>query len=203
MRRYEGYLQRLIWLGDDIEEKTFDWNTERASYEDVLLAASKNTVTRWPGRGDVTIEGLWINGSSELEHIIDQATPLSIRLAVLCHRSRPYALRYVITFWSSMGKRVGIAENDCDQVDLVEGDVHEVSVEISAGVFGSGVYYIALTIFGLGSSGSSAIEKDSRQDMVYKSVRLEVNDGDSYLPINPPPGTVARFFVPLECEVIK
>lgn len=176
VRRYEAYLEHLVWSGDDIEDKIFNWQTHKGSYSDVVLEDSGTPVMRWPGQQRLVFNGIWINGSADTVQCVGRAEPLRIRFTVKANEAGSYVLRYILSFWAPSGKRLGIAENERDSITIAKDGTHEVSFEIPGGIIGRGTYDLSLTMSDLRLSGSSSNEQSSRQDVIYKSIHLTVSD---------------------------
>jgi len=195
VRRYEGYLERLTWLGDDVDDKSFNWESERDAYEDVALPESGNSVSRWPGLGGVQVTGLWINGATELACELDPDQPLRLRLALRARRAGKYSLRYLFTFWNSRGKRLGVAENERHRMSLQVGTRFEVETEIAPRVFSQGIYLLSISVLSLPEAGSAANEGSVRQDVIYKSARIVMTSAQ------PLTGPEVTYHVPMQVEL--
>ncbi|MGD9601778.1 MAG: ABC transporter ATP-binding protein [Gammaproteobacteria bacterium] len=186
VRRYEAFLENLSWKTADLDDKAFDAASLAHELTDVQLPRSNVSVMRWPARGDVLIEGIWINDSSNTSVTSAAGMPVRIRIALECIRGGQYALRYLITFWTLNGKRVGIVENEVDRVVLKSTEKHEVEVTIGGGNIGPGIYAVTVSLFQVSEAGSSANEYDARQDMIYKSYTLLIEHQASTNDWRPP-----------------
>ena len=76
------------------------------------------------------------------------------------------------------GKRLGVAENDRHSIKLEDSATHSISLEIPGNVIGVGRYYLSIALYDLSHTETSANEFDTRQDMLYKSIELMVDDSD-------------------------
>ena len=175
VRRYESFLEHLSWHTDDLDDKTVGLETVLGTFGDDVLAASGQTVLRWPGRGDVRVQGVWINESVATDLSVASDEPLTIRLSVVASRAGRFALRYLVTFWSRAGKRTAVVENEVDEVVLDRGESRVVTVEVPPGQLGGGEYFLSISVFDV-SLGGTADERATRLDVIYKAFRVTVLD---------------------------
>jgi len=178
VRRYATYLEKLAWNTDDVEDKSYNAEDLKAGYLDIVLPDSGSHVIRWPGQGGVLFNGIWVNDRADAVVAVDRAEPIRIRFTIKAGQVGLYLLRYHLNFWGANGKRLGVAENDRHAISLEESAAHAISLEIPGNVIGAGRYYISIAIYDLSHTDTSANEFDTRQDMLYKSIELIVQDGD-------------------------
>lgn len=177
IKRYEVFLERMSWYAGDVDDKSASIAEVLPELGDVQLEASKNKVVRWPGRGDIVYTGLWLNGSPSVEHKIESNEPIRFSFSLKAIKGGVYNLRYCVTFWSLKGKRMGILENQLNEVVLAVNDKHEVEACIPAGIVGCGDYKLSFSLFDISRNSSTACETDARQDVIYKSMTLSVVSG--------------------------
>lgn len=182
VKRYEVFLERMSWYSDDVDDKSASIDEVLPELGDVVLESSQNTVVRWPGKGGVQYSGIWINGKSDVEQVVERESPLSFDLEVEAVYAGSYNLRYCVTFWSLKGKRIAIFENDVDEVCLQEGDKHLINGEVPGAIVGFGEYVLTFSLFDMNSNKSSASEIDTRHDVVYKSFRIS-SFADAKMPV--------------------
>lgn len=175
-KRYEGFLERLSWHTDDLDDKTVSISESAADLGDERLPDSGQVVTRWPGRGDVKVSGVWINGAAVTRLTITHGQRLSFRVTLHAERAGGYRLRYLFTFWDTLGRRVAVLENDVDAVHIEPGVRHEVEVTCPQLALVSGSYHITLTITDTDMAVSTVTEGSIRMDALYKSFNLDVID---------------------------
>lgn len=173
-KRYEGFLERLSWHTDDLDDKTVSISESAADLGDERLPDSGQVVTRWPGRGDVKVSGVWINGAAVTRLSVTHGQPLSFRLTLHAERAGDFRLRYLFTFWDTLGRRVAVLENDVDAVHIEPGVRHEVEVTCPQLALVSGSYHITLTITDAEKAVSTTAEGSIRMDSLYKSFNVEV-----------------------------
>ncbi|MBB2777126.1 UNVERIFIED_ORG: ABC-type polysaccharide/polyol phosphate transport system ATPase subunit [Comamonas terrigena] len=174
-KRYEGFLERLSWKTEDIDDKsvTLDGAAEQMGNE--VLADSGQTVTRWPGKGGVQVTGVWFNGHAAQRLELAKDDALEIRLMLRAREPGEYNLRYLLTFWDSNGKRMAVIENDADGFFVpAEGGVHEVSFFRAGLGLKSGLYHLTLTVSDAWASAHTTNEHVTRVDSLYKSFEIDV-----------------------------
>lgn len=192
LRRYELYLEKLSWETDDIDDRFFNVDMVETSFEDIELPASGTSVMRWPGQGRVEFTGIWFDGDADVLVSRNRSDVIRIKMNVRANETGDYRLRYLVSLRETKGKVVAIVENDIDFVSLVAGDERSVYVDVEAGQLGAEDYIATFSLFHLGESGSSASEKDSRQDVIYKSFTIRVMEEEGH--------RLARFGVPMSVE---
>lgn len=175
-KRYEGFLERLSWHTDDLDDKTVSISESAADLGDEQLPGSGQVVTRWPGRGVVKVSGVWINGAAVTRLSVTHGEPLAFRLTLHAERAGDFRLRYLFTFWDTLGRRVAVLENDVDAVHIEPGVGHEVEVTCSQLALVSGSYHITLTITDTDMAAGTISEGSIRMDALYKSFHLDVID---------------------------
>lgn len=178
-RRYEGFLERLSWQTDDIDDKSVSIEHAVAEMGNETLPDSGQTVMRWPGRGDVLISGVWLNERATSHLGLESSDALSIRLRLQAYRPGEHSLRYTFTFWDMNGRRVAVIENEKDHfseglVDIDE--YHEVIFYRSSLGFQQGQYWLTITVSDTLASVSTTSEHAVRLDALYKSFVLEISN---------------------------
>lgn len=176
VKRYESFLEHLSWHTDDVDDKTVDLDSFVGAIGDDVLTESGQKILRWPGRGDVLVQGVWINDSVDTDVTVGSDEPLEIRLCLVASRADRFALRYLVTFWSREGKRTAVVENEIDDVVLDRGEAREVTVEIAPGQLAGAEYFLSISVFDV-SLGGTADEHATRLDVVYKTFRVRILDG--------------------------
>ncbi len=176
-KRYESFLERLSWQTDDIEDKSLEIENVGAEMGSEVLSESGQTVTRWPGRGDVIIAGVWINEKADTYFSISNTvTPIKIRLALRALKAGEFCLRYLITFWNDTGKRVAVIENILDVVSLRVEQIHNVIVSRDSISLLHGKYHMTVTVSDAVMAQETTNEFAVRQDVIYKSFIFEISD---------------------------
>lgn len=178
-KRYEGFLERLSWETEDIDDKSVSLDGAAEEMGNEVLPDSGQTVTRWPGKGGVRVTGVWLNGQAVQKLELTKEDPLNIRLTLRAQNSGDYSLRYLMTFWDSSGKRVAVVENEEDRfyVDSSLSEAEHV-VTFRRGTVGLGIgsYYVSITVIDRLASLSTTNEHQTRVDVLYKSFEISVND---------------------------
>lgn len=174
-KRYEGFLERLSWKTDDIDDKSVAIEDAAAEMGNEVLPDSGQTVVRWPGRGDAIVTGVWLNDEAVSYLDLGSAEPFSIRLRLRTKTDTVHSLRYLLTLWDSNGKRIAVIENDADRlgVDIDPGaDWHDVIFSRSSLGLRAGVYHLTITVSDTLASTATTSEHAVRLDALYKSFRL-------------------------------
>ena len=176
-KRYEGFLERLSWQTDDVDDKSVEIENFAAELGNVILPDSGQTVVRWPGRGDVLVSGVWLNDQATTNIEIDSGDPFWIRLGLRAPRVGVHSLRYLLTFWDSNGKRVAVIENESDQMESCADSVdaqHEVVFWRSYLGLMPGRYFLTITVSDALASVGTTKEHSTRQDVLYKAFEIDV-----------------------------
>ncbi len=179
-KRYEGFLERLSWQTDDVDDKSLGIENAAAEMGNEILPDSGQTVVRWPGRGDVLVSGVWLNDQAASSLKLDSSDPLSIRLQLEAHRSGAHTLRYLLTFWDANGKRVAVIENEADRMEFPRASMgarHEIVFRRPVIGLKPGQYFLAITVSDAVAGAGTTSEHAIRQDALYKSFVLEVDAG--------------------------
>lgn len=177
-KRYEGFLERLSWQTDDIDDKSVALDGAAEEMGNEVLPDSGQTVTRWPGKGGVRVTGVWLNGRAvhKLELAKDEA--LDVRLMLRAREAGEYNLRYLLTFWDATGKRMAVIENEADRFSIeseAKGGAHEVSFSRAGFGLKSGLYNLTLTVSDAWASAHTTSEHATRVDVLYKSFEIDVS----------------------------
>lgn len=183
-RRYEGFLEKLSWETDDADDKTIDLKRLLPNLGTVMLPESGQTVVRWPGRGELLIEGVWLKGQAISEINVSSSDYLDIRIAMRCQTAISCALNCLLTFWSAGGIRSAIGENKPFDVGLAPGAEIILNFTFPAMQLSPGEYYLTLTVSDATSQTSE--EKRLRLDVLYKSFRICVLDNRDAAQFQPP-----------------
>lgn len=179
-KRYEGFLERLSWQTDDVDDKSVEIDNVAAEMGNETLPDSGQTVVRWPGRGDVLVTGVWLNEEAVTSLWLGSSDSFSIRLRLCARCAGDHALRYLVTFWDSNGKRVAVIENESDRIDSWRHSVdkkHEIVFRRSFLGLRSGRYFLTITVSDAVAGSGTTIEHAIRHDALYKSFTLEVGPG--------------------------
>lgn len=183
-RRYEGFLERLSWKTDDADDKTIDLEDVLPNLGTVSLPASGQTAVRWPGRGDLLIEGVWLNGQADSAVDVSQNDHLNIRVAMRGKKEISCALGCLLTFWSAAGIRSAAGENAPFDVALAAGSQVTLSFSFPTMQLSPGEYYLSLSLFD--TTVQTTEEKLARLDVLYKSFRIRVVDVTDSALFRPP-----------------
>ncbi len=178
-KSYEGFLERLSWQTEDIDDKSVALDGAAEEMGNEVLPDSGQTVTRWPGKGGVRVTGLWLNGHAVQRLELAKNDPLEIRLLLRAREAGEYNLRYLLTFWDANGKRVAVIENESDRfaVDVAIQDAgHEVMFARATSGLGIGRYHVTVTVTDTLAGLSTTNEHSIRVDVLYKSFEIRVND---------------------------
>ncbi len=179
-KRYEGFLERLSWQTDDVDDKSVEIENVAAEMGNETLPDSGQTAVRWPGRGDVLVCGVWLNDEAVTCLRLDSSDPLSIRLRLRAQRAGDHSLRYLVTFWDSNGKRVAVIENESDRIDFWRDSTdgkHDVVFQRPFVGLKPGSYFLTITVSDAMAGAGTTSEHAIRQDALYKSFILEVGTG--------------------------
>lgn len=178
-KRYEGFLERLSWHTDDINDKSVALDGAAEAMGDEVLPDSGQTVTRWPGKGGIRVTGVWLNGRAVQELVLSKNDPLNVRLMLRAQRVGEYSLRYLLTFWDANGKRMAVIENESDRF-IVSASMresgHEVTFSRVTSGLGAGRYYLTMTVTDTLAGLSTTSEHEIRVDVLYKSFEICVID---------------------------
>lgn len=183
-RRYEGFLERLSWETDDVDDKTIDLEKLLPNLGSVVLPASGQTVARWPGRGDALIEGVWLNNSAANRIDIDQSGRLDIRVALRGQKNSSCALLCLLTFWAANGVRAAVGENKPVKIMLSLGSRHVLSFSFPTAQLMPDTYHLTLSVFD--SLEGTSDEKLARLDVIYKSFDIFVRNSPQTAALQPP-----------------
>ena len=179
-KRYEGFLERLSWQTDDVDDKSVEIENLAAEMGNETLSDSGQTVVRWPGRGDVLVCGVWLNDQAVTSISLDSNASFTIRLMLRALRAGIHNLRYLLTFWDSNGKRVAVIENESDRIDSwrhsVE-DKHDIVFRRPFIGLRPGQYFLTITVSDAIAGAGATSEHAIRQDALYKSFTLEIGAG--------------------------
>lgn len=181
VRRYEMYLENLSWETEDLDDRFYSAESLHKSFSDVTLPATGASVMRWPGRGKLLFEGVWLNGSGETQVEVLADKPITIKMRIRVVEEGVKHARYLITLFDHRGKRLAIIEADAEYSNLAAGTVHDISCTISGGGLGVEDYMLSFSLFESSLSGSTAAEIDTRQDTIYKSFNLITRPGQNLL----------------------
>ncbi|MCM0028604.1 MAG: ATP-binding cassette domain-containing protein [Polynucleobacter sp.] len=186
-KRYEGFLERLSWQTEDIDDKSVGLDGAAEEMGNEVLPDSGQTVTRWPSKGGVRITGVWLNGRALQRLELSQSDPLEIRLMMRAAEAGEYNLRYLLTLWDLNGKRMAVIENELDRFvvdDITEASDHVVTFTRVTSGLGVGRYHVTVTVTDTLAGLSTTNEHSIRVDVLYKSFEICVSDekGDGAKP---------------------
>lgn len=194
VRRYEMYLENLSWETEDLDDRFYSAESLHKHFSDVVLPATKVPVMRWPGRGKLLFEGIWINGCAETQVQVSADQPVTIKMRIRVAEEGVKQARYLINLFDRRGKRLAIIEADAEYQNLVAGTAHDVFCTVSGHGLGVGDYLLSFSLFESSLAGSTAVELDTRQDAIYKSFNLTVCPGGD------PSSTYGAFGMPVAAE---
>ncbi|MFO0070029.1 MAG: hypothetical protein ACK529_07690, partial [Alphaproteobacteria bacterium] len=173
-KRYEGFLERLSWQTDDVDDKSVNIENAAAQMGNEILPDSGQTVVRWPGRGDVTVTGVWLNGEGTNAMTLNAEDALSFRIKLRAKRAGTYHLRYLFTFWDAYGKRTGVIENRDDAVHFSDSLTHEVTVTRPYLWLAPGDYFVTISLKDAEAGLATTLESQIRLDVLYRSFKISV-----------------------------
>lgn len=200
-KRYEGFLERLSWQTEDVDDKSVALDGAAEAMGNEILPDSGQTVTRWPGKGGVRVTGVWLNGRAVQKLDLTKNDPLEIRLMLRAREEGEYNLRYLMTFWDDNGKRMATIENGSDRfvVDAaMQESEHEVTFSRVTSGLGVGRYHVTMTITDTLAGLTTTNEHQIRVDVLYKSFEICVN-GETGEGAAPRP----LYFLDLTAEAIQ
>lgn len=177
-KRYEGFLERLSWQTDDLDDRSISVAGAGADMDDEILPDSGQRVVRWPGKGGVRVTGVWLNGAAQSRVALSVSESLDLKLCVRIHQAGEYHLRYLLTVWDSNGRRAAVMENEVDRfsVDAIDDECrHEVRFFCPSFGLRSGCYHLTISVIDALASVSTTNEHATRMDVVYKSFVLDVS----------------------------
>ncbi|MBN8543786.1 MAG: ABC transporter ATP-binding protein [Alphaproteobacteria bacterium] len=173
-KRYEGFLERLSWQTDDVDDKSVTIENVAANMGDEVLEDSGQQVIRWPGRGDVLMTGVWLNGQGTNALELSESDALSFRIALRAQKPGNYSLRYLLTFWDAYGKRTGVMENYDDNVQFGDALTHEVTVTRAHIGLAAGDYFVTISLKDAQACLATTLESQIRLDVLYRSFKITV-----------------------------
>lgn len=174
-KRYEGFLERLSWQTNDIDDKCIETVNVVTKIGEEILLDSGQAVTRWPGLGNVKVTGVWINGLANNYVSLDSSnSPLEIKLALRAECAGLYCLRYIVSFWSETGKLVAVIENASDKTNFVVGEAHTVGFALNSFSLSQGKYHMRITVSDASRANETTNEFSVRQDVIDRSFTIEV-----------------------------
>lgn len=177
-KRYEGFLERLSWQTDDLDDRSISVSGASTDMDDEVLPDSGQKVVRWPGKGEVRVTGVWLNGAPQSRVALSGNESLDLRLVVRIRQTGEYHLRYLLTIWDSNGRRAAVIENEVDRfsVDVINDECrHEVRLVCPNFGLRSGCYHLTISVIDALASVSTTNEHATRMDVVYKSFVLDVS----------------------------
>lgn len=169
---YEGFLERLSWHRQDVDDKSITLENVAANIGDQVLQDSGQTVVRWPGRAQVYISGVWLNGEATNHLTLNDNAPFHCRLMLRAKEQGTYCLRYLLTFWDAYGKRIGVMENDAHTAYFGLSLLHEVNLRRDTLSLITGTYNVTITVTNVDAAFSTTNEHVIREDVLYKSFAL-------------------------------
>ncbi len=187
-KRYEGFLERLSWQTQDVDDKSVTIENVAAQMGDEILPDSGQQVIRWPGRGDVLITGVWLNGEGANALELNESDALSFRIILRAQKPGHHSLRYLLTFWDTYGKRTGVMENVDDNVQFGDSLTHEVTVNRAQIGLAAGHYFITISLKDAQACLATTLESQIRLDVLYRSFKITVKSStfhrhDGFQPI--------------------
>jgi lipopolysaccharide transport system ATP-binding protein len=178
-KRYEGFLERLSWKTEDVDDKSIALDGAAEEMGNEMLPDSGQTVTRWPGKGGVRVTGVWLNGRAVQKIELVKNDPLEVRLMLRAQCSGEHRLRYLLTFWDTNGKRIAVIENAGDRFvvgSATQEAYHEVTFIRGTPGLGAGRYHLTVTVTDTLAGLSTTNEHSIRVDVLYKSFEVLVNN---------------------------
>ncbi|MFZ4125191.1 MAG: ABC transporter ATP-binding protein [Rickettsiales bacterium] len=173
-KRYEGFLERLSWQTQDVDDKSVTIENAAAQMGDETLPDSGQEVIRWPGRGDVLVTGVWLNGQGVNALELSESDALTFRMKLRAKKSGNYSLRYLLTFWDAYGKRTAVMENVDDNVHFDDSLTHEVTVTRPYLGLARGDYFVTISLKDAQACLATTLESQIRLDVLYRSFKISV-----------------------------
>ena len=198
---YDVFLERrTLAYKLDLPVKQFDLFADRKSARDGAVEAGESVsvdagqamltrlgdgreVFRWPANSGVKIDRLGLGDGARQKVDFTPGERLEIDIDLIAEEAGHFACRYLVTFWSPRGVRIGRIENDVDRFSLDIGQMHHVRFTIPALPLTRGEYLLSFSVYDLQLERSSRHGADVRFDVLAHALKLRINEEDetSYL----------------------
>ena len=174
-KRYEGYLEYLSWQHSDVDDKQLILENVYPSLGNVTLEDTGQEVVRWPGTGEVLISGMSVNGLTVDQVFLDKQSPVQLDLTLKVITSGRYVCRFLLTVWDDKGRRYATFETQDISRHFVSEEKFSLKCDICPDQLAIGRYYLTLSLFDVPETGRSDSRKESRMDVLYKAIELNVS----------------------------
>lgn len=139
------------------------------------LADGRN-VFRWPANRGVKIRSLSLGNGAEEKETFVPGEPIVITMVLQAEETGDYNCRYLVTFWTPRGIRIGRIENDIDRFSLREGETRTVAFNVSPQPLRRGEYLLSFSVYDVGMERSTRHGADVRYDVLAHALQLSVED---------------------------
>lgn len=145
--------------------------------------ADGREVYRWPSNRGIKIHGLGLSDSNEPRTSFSLGDDIVIELTLIAEESGEFECRYLITFWTPEGFRVGRIENDVDSFSIEKDQTRSVRFTIAGQPLTRGEYLLSFSVYNVRLERSTRHGVDIRYDVLAHALRLKVEGGaeDGYL----------------------
>jgi lipopolysaccharide transport system ATP-binding protein len=145
--------------------------------------ADGREVYRWPSNRGVKIHNLGLGDGKEQVSVFRPGDDIVIDITLVAEESGAYQCRYLITFWTPEGVRMGRIENDVDAFSLKKGETHAVRFTIADQPLTRGEYLLSFSVYNVALERSTRHGANVRYDVLAHALRFRVEGGapDGYL----------------------
>lgn len=174
--KYESFLETLSWKYDDLDDLSINAQDTINEFHDRLKETGQQVI-RWPGLGEIKIEGIVINGKNDTKIKINVRDEFSMKLIFDVTEQANGRYRFLVTFWANDGKRYAVFENDFIHADRLQYG-RALTFRRKGLHLKPGNYFLTVSAFKVSSENTPISEKMSRQDSIYKSFNVELISDD-------------------------
>ncbi|MBN8532766.1 MAG: ABC transporter ATP-binding protein [Rhizobiales bacterium] len=149
----------------------------------ISTLADGREVYRWPSNRGIKISGLKLGDGTAERQTFRPGDDIVIDMTLVAEESAAFNCRYLITFWTPEGVRVGRVENDVDAFSLAEGETRTVRFSLSRQPLTRGTYLVSFSVYDLRLERSTRHGADIRYDVLAHALqlRIEPDNPDGYL----------------------
>ncbi len=141
--------------------------------------ADGREVYRWPGKPGLKVHSLSLGDGTRQKETFRKGDDIVIDMCLVAEETGQFRCRYLITFWTPKGFRVGRLENEIDEFVLQAGEIHDVSFTIPCQPLVRGEYLLSFSIYGLRDDNSTERGADIRYDVLAHALRLSIDPTDA------------------------
>jgi lipopolysaccharide transport system ATP-binding protein len=144
-------------------------------------------VYRWPSNRGVKIDSLVLGDGQQVRDSFSPGDDIVIDISLVAEESGDFSCRYLVTFWTPEGVRIGRIENDVDVFSVKAGERHEVRFTLSPQPLMRGEYLISFSVYDVKLQRSTRHGAYIRYDVLAHALRLKIvsETPDTYI-INHP-----------------